>query len=120
MPGHLGGVPQLLDASRFNSPSCPTSPEVIDPTIVYVAQAAGVLVAVGVAVGTLSVPLRRNTWSGTPGSMAQPPDRTPQLLQEVAKPPPGLRQAAGLLDAIARSVQAHCPYGLRIMLACTD
>ena len=44
----------------------------------------------------------------------------PQLLQAVAKPPPGFRHAAGEFDWTFLSVQPHWPFGVKSILAWTD
>ena len=96
---------------------------------VFVAVAVAVDVCVGVFVGvfvgvpvgvphTLRVPMIWNIWSG-----ALPPTQAvfnTQSLLEHIKAPPGLRNAAPLLDCNVRSVHPHWPFGVKFMFACTD
>jgi hypothetical protein len=51
--------------------------------------------------------------------MLQVVDRRPQVGQ-MAKPPPGFCQAAPAFDCTVRSVQPHCPFGVKFWFACTD
>jgi hypothetical protein len=96
---------------------------VAEGATVDVAVGVGEGVPLGVGVGLdapLIVPESRKIWSGAAGSIAQVVALLPQLLQAVAKPPPGFRQAEPELDVVIRSVQPHWPPGVKSILAWTE
>jgi hypothetical protein len=64
-------------------------------------------------------PRSRNTWSGAAGSRLQAVRRV-KVVQPVAKPSPGFRQAAPAFDSTVRSVQPHWPSGVKSWFACTE
>ena len=86
-----------------------------DPVAVGVA----VDVAVGVPHATPIDPINWNTLSGG-APVTQLDFKTQPLPPGHAKPPPGLRNAAPLLDCMVRSVHPHWPVGLKFKFACTD
>jgi len=81
--------------------------------------AVGVFVAV--AVGQLPlpfVPTIWNTWSGAVASMPQVAPLGAQLTHAaVPKPPPGFCHAAGKFEVMVLSSHAHCPPGVKSILA---
>jgi len=85
---------------------------------VAVALALAVAVAVAVAVGVgvpPVVPFSRNTWSGPLVNGRHVVFRA--HVGQKPNPPPGFCQAAPSFDCTVRSVQAHAPFGINIMLA---
>src|SRR5437870_2096161 len=77
-------------------------------------------VGVGVGVATAKQPTILNTWSGAAASIPQVAPLLPQVVQGVAKPPPGFCHAAAELDVTVRSVQPHWPPALKSMLTWTE
>jgi hypothetical protein len=89
----------------------------------------GVPVAVGVGVAPAVVPMRRNTWSGSPGGLPTQHCLMPQIWQVGqgfwqpgaghdaggGLPPPGFSHAAGEFACPVRSTQNHCPFEMKFM-----
>ena len=87
---------------------------------VGVGGTVGVAVAVGVGDGPVPQPRSRKIWSGAGASIAQVAPLLPQVVQLVAKPPPGFCQAAPELDVAVRSVQPHWPPTANSIFAWTE
>jgi hypothetical protein len=82
---------------------------------------AGEGVGFGVPQPLPVVPRIWNIWSGAAASMAHVAPLAAQLVHAGrAKPPPGLRHAAGELEVTVLSVQPHSPPVAKSILACTD
>jgi hypothetical protein len=92
--------------------------EAVPPAVaVGVAVTEGLPVAVGLGVGEPPpvMPLSRNTWSGPPAMGMQVVFRV--HVGQIPKPPMGFCHAAPLFDCTVRSLQAHAPFGINVMLA---
>jgi hypothetical protein len=87
--------------------------------LVGVAVLVRVAVAVGVPHAVTIDPTILNIWSGAPASPTQNVLLS-QLLQPFPNPPPGLRQAAGLLAVTVLSVHSHAPLGEAFITAWTE
>jgi hypothetical protein len=83
----------------------------------------GVGVGVGVGVAHIPAPMQPTswkTWSGPPPAEARQVVLRPQELHPEPKPPFGFCQAAPEPFCTVRSVQPHCPFGVKLWFACTD
>jgi len=91
---------------------------------VFVGVEDGVPVNVAVAVGQVPVPFVPTIWNTWSGAAASIPHVAPLGAQPThagrLKPPPGFCHAAAEFDVAVLSVHAHCPPGVKSILACTD